>query len=45
MYCLAKLISDPQGNSQTGGLYSTIEKYDYGHELFKFKDGCLLYRC
>ena len=33
VYCLTKLISDPQGNS---GLNSTIEKYNYGHELFKF---------
>lgn len=34
VYCLAKLITDPQGNSS-----STDEKYDYGHELFKFNYG------
>ena len=34
VYCLVKLISDPQGNS--GFSPNSTEKYDYGHELFKF---------
>ena len=35
LYCLAKLITHPQGNSGVSP-NSTDEKYDYGHELFKF---------
>ena len=34
VYCMAKLITDPQGNSEFSA--NSTEKYDYNHELFKF---------
>ena len=37
VYCLAKLITDPQGNSRVNS--NSTGDYNYGHELFRFNYG------